>query len=385
MLVSYRVESPQTINSVAYTYIVFRNIGRRLASVTVEGKNPQTFKVRQGETVVLSGSDSQTEKLTIAFAGLTDRMLEIIAVDSPLVPASILDAKNGLSLDGQAVVLGGDLDRDTLIKGLGFNLTASGVGALDMGANSFSLVAAGNGVVGAAKLAVDIPSKITPNGVLTVVDNSTGEVEFLDPNGLITLPVQGASNGLSLSGTDVILGGTLVQNTIIVGDGTQDFVLEDLSNVSVSAGASYNLNSPAINITTSTATKNFQEVTEIETSLTVDVAGSTPTAVAVVNVAPGQVVTLETDIHYLRNGEPGTAYVKRYESARRPSGGGAVQLIGDNDIVSQNDFSRRVARAAFSSITNATQHILRIDNNNAATGRYKLKLRLLVSEIPDTF
>lgn len=385
MQVSYNITSPQTITNVAYTYLVIRNLGRRIANVTVFGRFPQTFQVRQGEVVELYADASQTETLIIDFGGLTDRLLNIIAVNAP-GGGGILGAKNGLSLDGAEIILGGVLDRGTEIVGSGFGLEINGLGEFILDSLEFNLGASTTGFIKANNFFIELPSSGVNNRVLTVVNGSTKEVAFVDPNSLVSVPIQGASNGLSVSGMDVILGGTLVQDTIIAGDGTQNFALEDLDNISISAGQSYDLNTPSVNITTGTTTSQFEEVTQIETSLTVDVSGTTATPVVVIDVAPGQVITLETDIHYLRSGQTGTGYVKRYEGARRPSGGGAVEAVGADNIVDQDSFGFLVPSAGFSGATNATQYLLQIDNNSlAATGRYKIKLRLTVSEIPDTF
>lgn len=79
---------------------------------------------------------------------------------------------------------------------------------------------------------------VNATGVFVKVDNSTiqfdgsGQLE-VNPS---ALAVQGADNGLSLSGTDIILGGTLSQDTIISGNGLRSLLIKDITELGFDAG-----------------------------------------------------------------------------------------------------------------------------------------------------
>lgn len=63
----------------------------------------------------------------------------------------------------------------------------------------------------------------------------------IDSNDITSsVPISGASNGLSLSGKDVVLGGTLTNNTTIAGDGN-NIIFSGLTNIVLSASTGVNI------------------------------------------------------------------------------------------------------------------------------------------------
>jgi hypothetical protein len=156
----------------------------------------------------------------LSVAGLTTGTTtdEIVVVDASgvmkKVPQTtvggITTATNGLTKNGTAVELGGPLTKPTTIGTDATNtLTLNGTG--------LNITSLGSGSV---------------NDSLVVVDPSSGKLKRISPNAVgekIT-----ADNGLTKTGTNVQLGGNLIQPTIITTSATNTIALAGLQSGNVS-------------------------------------------------------------------------------------------------------------------------------------------------------
>ncbi len=166
-------------------------------------------------------------------------------------------ANNGLTLAGQNVTLGGDLTATTTITqdnaevlrinnngtaGTIIDLQNTGdLRVMDNGTNAFQVLDDGRVIIGtASQLSINNTGNITRlNNVVTNFPNAQGAAgTFLNNDGAgnldwvaapsFTDPTT-ASNGLTLIGNDVRLGGTLAANTTITQNAAQSLTFSNIS------------------------------------------------------------------------------------------------------------------------------------------------------------
>ena len=151
-------------------------------------------------------------------------------------------AGNGLTLNGDAVELGGTLDKNTTIAGGSFNLTFNDLAtatieattiaiatssgySLDMnGAATFTDIGNSKGI----EYAADYSTNFTDR---SLVDKGYVDTEI----GNITQEATTADNGLTETGDNIQLGGALTQNTIIDGTGIYNLSFNNLNTATIDA------------------------------------------------------------------------------------------------------------------------------------------------------
>jgi len=118
-------------------------------------------------------------------------------------------ASNGLTLSGTAVQLGGTLSQATTIANGGNNLSITGTGNLGVGTSSPAVRLHVAGTSGTSNVRLE---SLGGTGTRMVTADASGNLSTsTTPTGESTT----AANGLSLSGSQVLLGGTLAQATTI--------------------------------------------------------------------------------------------------------------------------------------------------------------------------
>lgn len=145
----------------------------------------------------------------------------------------ITSARNGLHLAtvlnnaGQMtneVRMGGDLIEDTVISGLNYSWEVTGCNTITLDSTvGLDVLSSAMTLSADTILYIQTPNVLgtiaTNNQVLTLIDSLTGEVEFADAAGGA---VQGAINGVNITAGNVELGGDLIKNTTVHGQGTWD-------------------------------------------------------------------------------------------------------------------------------------------------------------------
>jgi hypothetical protein len=176
-------------------------LGGNLTSATTISNNGNALTIATGGSALnvsgLSGGAATDSLLTINPS--TNRINRI--APSVLNRADSTTASNGLTLTGKDVRLGGTLTAATTITNSGANTLR--IGSLASGSANDSLV---------------------------VADASTGELKRIAANRLNTADSTTASNGLTLSGKDVRLGGTLTSATTITNSGANTLRIGSLAS-----------------------------------------------------------------------------------------------------------------------------------------------------------
>ena len=222
---------------------------------------------------------------------IQDKILYINENDGRLYSGSsigINSANNGLSDDGINITLGGDLTGDTIINGLStHNMCFNNINNLSTNnTNNISFISSSATTCATSEMLVRTPDftlhngvndviKISPScNILTDTTNNEGFVyagdystngasnpRWIPDNayvtGLTTGSVSTASNGLTLTANDVVLGGTLCENTDICLGGGTPYTL-NIKNSGITTCAVTQFSSTAINLCTTNVNSPFQ-------------------------------------------------------------------------------------------------------------------------------
>ena len=183
-----------------------------------------------GATVFTKSGTGSLLKYAASYSGEYDaRTLPDAGFVTGLTSQSVTGATNGITKTGQGIKLGGTtpLSEATSICGAGFALSlgtaGNKVGAFQVNANSAAILTTGTTEIcptGALTLA---GSAIAVNTVAAYNNSKAPFAALQIPDaqwvtGLTSGSLKSASNGLTVVGTDVKLGGILTENTTISGD-----------------------------------------------------------------------------------------------------------------------------------------------------------------------
>ena len=177
---------------------------------------PKIFLDKRG---TVNGRDSH-----INLSNFINLNAHIVAVITAQL-STLYSFENGLTLSGNTVNLGGVLNQDTTIDG---NVNAYAFNFDNL--SEFNVIAEGVVLQGSSSINLQTPDVIaltaTAGQVLTLVDGATGECEWQDIPP-VTVEV---NNGLNIDGGVVQLGGSLVEDTEILGAGF-NFALTGIVNL----------------------------------------------------------------------------------------------------------------------------------------------------------
>jgi hypothetical protein len=195
-----KVDSTTASNGLTLTGKDVR-LGGNLTAATTITNNANTLTIATGGTALnVTGltSGALTDSLVTVNAG-TGRINRIAS--SQLLKSDSTTASNGLTLTGKDVRLGGTLTSATTIANSGANtLRISGLASGDL------------------------------NDSLVVADATTGELLRVSSARLGKVDSTTASNGLTLTGKDVRLGGTLTAATTITNSGANTLRISGLAS-----------------------------------------------------------------------------------------------------------------------------------------------------------
>lgn len=155
-----------------------------------------TAVITKGDSTLLYVTPSQMKDTLTKFVRYTDT--------SAMLSTYINDAGNGLTKSGQKVLLGGILSQPTTIQTSAANFLQ--ITGLQQGSTSDSVM---------------------------TVDPSTGQLKFISASGLFTSLT--ANNGLTKTGNNIQLGGSLNQATTITTSGTNTLAIQGLQSGDLSA------------------------------------------------------------------------------------------------------------------------------------------------------
>jgi len=131
-----------------------------------------------------------------------------------------ISAVNGLNRSGNNVVLGGSMTGDTVINGVGYDLS------LGSSSNRFDKICLdAQGILMNSSGATYIDARINPATQSAIeygacyhagyTNRTLVDKEYVDIKVVSTIPVTGATNGLTLTNSKVILGGALTGTTTV--------------------------------------------------------------------------------------------------------------------------------------------------------------------------
>lgn len=185
--------------------------------------------------------------------------VDLIPKESPNSSSGITNASNGLTKVGQYVVLGGALTGNTSILGatntIEFGTSGSILNDFDVNATTLSILTTGvvdicptgNLTLDGSALSVKTLGTYDVDYSGSYTLRSIPDVDFV--TGLTSQAIISASNGLTKSGTNIVLGGALTSDTTINGAHTLNFT-PSVVNINSSgeltlSGSSINVNSLA--------------------------------------------------------------------------------------------------------------------------------------------
>lgn len=188
-------------------------------------------------------------------------------VDKAYVDGAVsgsITASNGITKTGDDIKLGGTLSSDTLLALSTYSMThQNSTYTFTMSSSEFSVVGVSGAQFKVSGAQIDVilgssstgmvitDNRISKKGIeysdesigSAFTDRSLVHKKYLDDtiSGSLGSYISAASNGLTLSGQTVKLGGTVSENTTISGGGSQTFMISGMSSISIlsSAGGAF--------------------------------------------------------------------------------------------------------------------------------------------------
>lgn len=198
---------------------------------------------------------------------LNDIISQILFNTAPQNPALPLIVNNGLtatsvSPTGTTLSMGGSLNSNTTVNGLGvYSLEYLNLQDHKITSNNYELDSDSVSIIidgGAGQDPGDFLQATSggnlqySNFALPLTDGTSGQILVTDGNGqaswqTATGQITGADNGLNVQSSEVLLGGTLTQNTTVDGAGSYFLSLTDFTSSMLSSGT-LTVNSPDMTV-----------------------------------------------------------------------------------------------------------------------------------------